>query len=143
MTKQEFLSDLREALVEEIDESRAEDQVNYYNQYIDSEIAKGRTEEDVVSELGDARMIARNLIDGLEREKTDNTSTTWTQTTYTSEDGSARPQWQEKAKVYGCLGLGLVILFLVIALVTKLFIWMLPSIIVLALIVWIFKQINR
>lgn len=63
MTKQEFLQELRQALGAEVDSYTVQDNVNYYNQYITDEVAGGRTEEDVLNELGDPWLIARTIID--------------------------------------------------------------------------------
>ncbi len=63
MTKKEFLSRLSEALEENMDEASAYSHISYYNQYIDEQAAKGRTEEEVVSSLGNPRIIARTIID--------------------------------------------------------------------------------
>lgn len=154
MTKQEFLSSLQETLAEELNGQQVAEQIRYYNSYIDEQTAGGRPETEVLEELGDARMIARNIIDGLEQEGysyKDRTQTfsdgngnvyERTRMTYTNEDGSG-DGWKTKLKVYGCLGFALVALFVVIALVTRLIIWLLPSVIVIVLLVWIFKQFDR
>ena len=69
MTKQEYLAVLREALSEELSGAQVSDQINYYRQYIEEQIASGRSETDVLEELGDARIIAHNIIDGAEEER--------------------------------------------------------------------------
>ena len=67
MTKQEYLAVLREALSEELSGAQVSDQINYYRQYIEEQIASGRSETDVLEELGDARIIAHNIIDEIGR----------------------------------------------------------------------------
>lgn len=61
MNKHEFLTGLQEALAPKMNQSQIQEQVNYYNSYIDSEIANGRSESEVVSELGDPWIIAKNV----------------------------------------------------------------------------------
>ena len=141
MTKQEYLAALREALSEELSGAQVSDQINYYRQYIEEQIASGRSEADVLEELGDARIIAHNIIDGAEEERDTYRRTT---VTYTSDsDGQdAEPTWKTKMKVYGTIALVLVVLFMIIALVTKLIIWLLPSLIVIACIVWIINRLS-
>ena len=141
MTKQEYLAALREALSEDLSGAQVSDQINYYRQYIEEQIASGRSEADVLEELGDARIIAHNIIDGAEEERDTYRRTT---VTYTSDsDGQdAEPTWKTKMKVYGTIALVLVVLFMIIALVTKLIIWLLPSIIVIACIVWIINRLS-
>ncbi|MCR1919031.1 hypothetical protein NSA48_08285 [Frisingicoccus caecimuris] len=141
MTKQEYLAALREALSEELSGAQVSDQINYYRQYIEEQIASGRSEADVLEELGDARIIAHNIIDGAEEERD-----TYRRTTVTYSGGGdaegVEPTWKTKMKVYGIIALVLVVLFMIIALVTKLIIWLLPSIIVIACIVWIINRLS-
>lgn len=141
MTKQEYLAVLREALSEELSGAQVSDQINYYRQYIEEQIASGRSETDVLEELGDARIIAHNIIDGAEEERD-----TYRRTTVTYSGGGdaegVELTWKTKMKVYGIIALVLVVLFMIIALVTKLIIWLLPSIIVIACIVWIINRLS-
>ena len=62
MNKQEFLSRLRAALNGRIPAPQVEDTVNYYMDYINVEVRKGRSEEEVLKSLGDPRLIARTII---------------------------------------------------------------------------------
>ena len=141
MTKQEYLAALQEALSEELSGAQVSDQINYYRQYIEEQIASGRSEADVLEELGDARIIAHNIIDGVEEERDTYRRTTVTYTSGGDGEG-AEPTWKTKMKVYGIIALVLVVLFVIIALVTRLLIWMLPSIIVIACVVWILNRLS-
>ncbi len=62
MTRYEFLARLKEALSAELEESAVKEHVDYYSSYILDSMAQGRTEEDVVGELGDPWAIARSII---------------------------------------------------------------------------------
>lgn len=62
MSRQEFIDRLRAALNGRIPAAQVEDTVNYYQDYINTEIRKGRTEEDVLQSLGDPRLIARTIV---------------------------------------------------------------------------------
>ena len=53
MSKQEFLDTLRRALARELSESEVADNINYYWNYIEQQVASGESEEQVLSELGD------------------------------------------------------------------------------------------
>lgn len=44
--------------------------VRYYREYIDSEIHRGRTEAEVLAQLGDPRLLARSIIDANKRAGT-------------------------------------------------------------------------
>lgn len=63
MSKREFLSKLEEALIYEVPQRAVTENLRYYSSYIDSEMIKGRSEEEVLDELGDPRLIARTIIE--------------------------------------------------------------------------------
>lgn len=60
MNRTEFLTILRNQLAGQMQEGKAEAHIRYYEDYIQSQVRKGRTEEDVLGELGDPRLIAEN-----------------------------------------------------------------------------------
>ena len=63
MNKNEFLEGLREALSGNVPPVVVQEQLQYYADYIRTEVQNGRTEEDVMAELGDPRLIARTIED--------------------------------------------------------------------------------
>lgn len=63
MRKQEFLHALGDKLKEGMTSAQILSQVRYYEGYIDGEIAKGKTEEEAVEDLGDPILIARNILE--------------------------------------------------------------------------------
>ncbi|WP_310601859.1 DUF1700 domain-containing protein [Anaerosporobacter sp.] len=63
MTKEEFIKDLRESLYTEIPSIEIESNIRYYSEYIDSQMSNGKTMDEVMSELGDPRLIARTIIE--------------------------------------------------------------------------------
>lgn len=63
MNRGEFLEGLRNALSGEVPPAVVQENLRYYDEYIRTEIQKGRKEADVMEELGDARLIARTIID--------------------------------------------------------------------------------
>lgn len=63
MTRQEFISALGQKLAEALPEAEVLSQVQYYQGYIDGELHRGRTEQEIFDELGDPILIARNIID--------------------------------------------------------------------------------
>ena len=67
MTRAEFLESLRRALNGNMSAAAVEDNIQFYNGYFSSQAAQGRSEEDVLRELGDPRILARTLIDAAER----------------------------------------------------------------------------
>ncbi len=63
MTKQEFLEGLRETLLAEGADVLVAENMSYYDQYIESEKAKGIPEEEVLEALGSPRLIGRSILD--------------------------------------------------------------------------------
>lgn len=69
MNKTEFLQQLREALTTDLSSRAVEENIRYYSQYISDEERKGRTEEEILNELGDPWLIAKTIIDtGVSKE---------------------------------------------------------------------------
>ncbi len=63
MTRQEFLEKLRLALNGRVEPSVVAENLNYYEDYINTEIRKGKSEEEVMALLGDPRLIARTILE--------------------------------------------------------------------------------
>ena len=63
MTKQEFLDKLRISLNGKIAAGEVEEHIRYYEDYINVELRKGSSEEDVMATLGDPRLIARTIVE--------------------------------------------------------------------------------
>lgn len=63
MNKRQFLNALQEALSYELPEPLVRSNVRYYSDYIDSELGRGRSSEELFADLGDPRLIARTIID--------------------------------------------------------------------------------
>lgn len=72
MTKQQFIQELSECLLNEVDSQEYHSSIEYYSNYIETEIRKGKSEEEVTMELGSPRLIAKTIIDaqlGKENQK--------------------------------------------------------------------------
>ncbi len=63
MTKEEFLGELRSSLSGNVSAQVINDNLGYYENFINTEIRKGRSEEDVFEELGNPRLLAKTIID--------------------------------------------------------------------------------
>lgn len=62
MTKQEFLDELRNALSGEVSPEVMMDSYRYYDSYIEEELRKGKSERDILEELGKPSLLARSII---------------------------------------------------------------------------------
>jgi len=69
MSKQEFLDGLRRSLASGMESQEINEHINYYSQYIDSQIRMGTSEEEVMASLGEPRLIAKTLL-GMEGVET-------------------------------------------------------------------------
>lgn len=63
MNKTEFLETLSAQLSGQMQEGRAAAHIRYYRDYIEQQVRSGHNEDEVLSQLGDPRLIAKTLID--------------------------------------------------------------------------------
>lgn len=63
MTKEGFLAGLRKSLEDTLEPREIENHISYYRNYIEDEIRSGRSESDVINELGDPWVIAKSIKD--------------------------------------------------------------------------------
>lgn len=61
MSKSDFLEELRMALASRVSPQEVTVHLRYYEEYIDTQVRMGKTESEVVAELGDPRLLARNI----------------------------------------------------------------------------------
>lgn len=85
MTKREFLEQLQKMLARELDAAGVADNVRYYSDYIDSAVRGGKSEAQVLAELGDPRMIARTILEV--EEKRAGGAPSWQDNTVYTEPG--------------------------------------------------------
>ncbi len=69
MTKQEFLRLLQRELNEKAGWERAAEHVEFYQEYIEIQVRKGRSEEEAIKELGDPRLLVRSIVSASKKEK--------------------------------------------------------------------------
>lgn len=62
MKQQEFLAQLKIALENELNEQGVKENLEFYRSYIQGEIQKGISEEEVIAQLGDPWAIAKTVI---------------------------------------------------------------------------------
>lgn len=63
MTKEQFIMELEQCLQGEVSAYELSDSLTYYRQYFEDEMQSGKSEEQVIEELGSPRLIARSIID--------------------------------------------------------------------------------
>ncbi len=62
MSKQEFIDQLRRNISSVEDYEFVNDTISYYSDYIESEIRSGKTEDQVLEQLGEPRLIAKSIL---------------------------------------------------------------------------------
>lgn len=93
MDRVEFIRQLRIALSGSVNHIIIEDNVRYYEDYIDMEIRKGKPEEKVLQELGSPRLIAKTIIETNKTAGTSQEAYEQSDTTYDSSEDSAGHGW--------------------------------------------------
>ena len=126
MNKYEFITELQKYLTGKVSTYKLQDLTRYYQDYIDTEIRKGRAEEEVIASLGDPRLLAKSIVTAQRNADTEweeeysegyanemgNDQKKRTQFIY---NGKEIPKW--KLWLYGILAV--VALFVVFALVGR------------------------
>lgn len=62
MNKAEYIQTIEKALVGNVSPQEVQDIVSYYRDYIDMEIQKGRSEQEVLEQLGNPRLLVKSMI---------------------------------------------------------------------------------
>ncbi len=69
MSKYEFVEGLQRALTGKVTAEKLQEVSLYYSDYIDGQINSGKSEEQVLAELGDPRLLAKTIVEA-EKQKT-------------------------------------------------------------------------
>ncbi|MDE6064083.1 MAG: DUF1700 domain-containing protein, partial [Lachnospiraceae bacterium] len=67
MTKQEFLDSLRAALSSRVGTRAVAENISFYEDYINTQVRMGKSEAQVIEELGDPRLLARSIAEAEKR----------------------------------------------------------------------------
>ena len=62
MNKYDFINEMRKNLAGKLEQSVLEETIRYYQDYIDIEMKKGKLEDEVLSLLGDPRLLAKSIL---------------------------------------------------------------------------------
>ncbi len=154
MTKEQFLSSLEEALTGNVSPSLINENIRYYEEYIETEKRKDRTEEEILEELGDPRLIAKTISDTADsRDKRG--AGVINDSYYNNEDNDGNDDpyktsirytrirgWKVLGILAAILIIFLVVFTLAIFLVGSFIIAFWPAIIVAMVIWWIFNPLR-
>lgn len=70
MNKIEYVQIIEKALAGNVSPEEVRDTVAYYRDYIDMEIRKGRSEQEVLDQLGNPRLLVKSIIAAKEQRET-------------------------------------------------------------------------
>ncbi|MGN1165581.1 MAG: DUF1700 domain-containing protein [Lachnospiraceae bacterium] len=117
MTKGEFLEKLRAALGNDLTGSIIQENVNYYDQYIRDEVNRGRSEAEVIAELGDPWVLAQTIIDTASNKQGQQRNASYEPEKNTYEKESSRMNstgksglWKIILLILGVIGILIVVL---------------------------------
>ena len=140
MTKKQFLDGLYHSLLVGMSKEEIYSHIQYYDEYIESEKMKGKSEEEVVGALGSPRLIAKTILDA---------NANGEKYSYESEERSeaARNNTDEKPKssIWSTVKrilIAIVIAFVVIQLLRFAFVLFFRVILPIMLIVFVYKLIK-
>lgn len=69
MNKTEYVQIIEKALVGNVSPQELQDTVAYYRDYIDMEIRKGKSEQEVLDQLGNPRLLVKSIIAAKEQRE--------------------------------------------------------------------------
>lgn len=143
MNKQEFLEKLRLALNGRVSAGAVADNISYYEDYINTEQRKGRTEEEIMQQLGDPRLIARTIIetsgrDASAAEQAEETGHFGYENGRAGEN-AVRKSWADRIPGWLWLILFLVIAVLILSAVFHVIAFFAPAILVVAVVLFFVK----
>lgn len=135
MNCEEFLMQFREALDGKVSEQLIQDNVNYYRSYINGQVASGKNIADVLSMLGDPRLLAKTIE---ESSKFASRGREDSRTGYTAQGSSERDYDREvndrkHIHIPGWIiaGIVMMVMFLLLMVVFRVFVFFMPLIIIL------------
>lgn len=149
MNKREFVDRLRTFLSGRIAPAQVEENARYYEDYINTQIRLGETEENVLRSLGDPRLIARSIV-AAENVGNDCAGES---TSYGGAEENrgrrnifqrffrmdSRPSWALPAMAAGVLILILIALGLLLRLVLHILTWLWPLIAIAMIVIFFIK----
>lgn len=66
----EFLEKLRQSLAGRMDSSSLQDTLNYYQEYFEIQMRSGKSEQELLEQLGDPRLLAKSILQAEQRSST-------------------------------------------------------------------------
>lgn len=137
MEKQEFLEKLRQALGGKVSPEVMADTMDYYEEYINTELRLGRTSDEVMEALGDPRLIARTIVETKGGKNGDDSAPADGE-----EYGRSRELRRRLVSIPGWVWLILffVVVWIIISIVFRVLIKLAPLLLVVSLVVYLYRR---
>lgn len=139
MSKQEFINILRASLSGQVPAAVVSENVTYYEDYINSQIRMGRTEQEVLQSLGNPRLIAKSIIDASKAVGQGSKNYSRETDSGNRQDAGQKSSRRFKMPIWLVLLLVFLAIFLIIGIVMRLLFFFAPLIMVAFLIVFLVK----
>lgn len=140
MDKYEFVRQLNSFLKGKVSDQELSDTILYYQDYIDSEIKKGKSEAQVIEELGSPRLLAKSII---QTKGINNTTEMYEDMEQSYEEKAKRVHiGRVNLPLWLALVILLVIMILLAALVLHVVVLLAPVILVVVAAVFVYKLIS-
>ncbi len=148
MTRSEFMDSLHRALAGSLTSSTVNENMRYYEEYFDTQIRSGQSEEEIIAGLGEPRLLAKTIIQA-SKYQAQNFSNQEYDEVY--EDGSqddSRNGRGYSPKIYRMPGwllliIVLVVAFVVISVLSSVVSMLLPIIIPVFCVVLIVRMLRK
>lgn len=99
-----FLEELSRNLKGNVPDSYVKSNIDYYREYIIGEKEKGRSEKDIIAQLGEPRLIAKNIIDTCPLKNQNNNGGYYEE--YNDKNSEYYDNYKEDNKKYSNAGMG-------------------------------------
>lgn len=142
MSKQEFIDKLRLALSGKVSAGLVEENVSYYEEYINTQVRMGKSQEQVLETLGDPRLIAKSIItanEGAVSEGADGTMAEEYDTDYRAKRRQERLLRIVRMPGWAVLLLVVLLLLVVISIVGSIISALLPVLLPIILVMFFVK----
>lgn len=140
MTKQEFLNTLRISLNGKISAAAVEDNISYYEDYINTQVRLGQSEREVLEKLGNPRLIARSVIEASSQETHESYGTQYDSQQNETESGRKR---RFRMPVWLWIFLIVFLIFLIVGAVFSIVWVLLPILIPVGIVLFIANLLRR
>lgn len=158
MTKREFLDKLKAALGNDLSGAVIQENVDYYNEYISEAVSSGRSEADVIAELGDPWAIAKTIVDsmgagnGRESSSYETSRGTYDQESRYGQNGYGQQKDGGKVRVFGIdawwkkllLVLGIIgVVVIIVAVIGGVISLLAPLVLPILILVFVFRMLGK